>query len=95
MRSWLRGEVSKHIFAHRYDYRSLWLRFSATMDGLEAGDADLDARIARAIAQTVDAPAALLYLNEDGRFTRACAYGRPDDNEPLATLPEGQSSSSM
>jgi putative PEP-CTERM system histidine kinase len=87
MRSWLRGEVSKHIFAHRYDYRSLWLRFSATMDGLEAGDSDLDARIARAIAQTVDAPAALLYLNGEGRFTRACAYGRPEDNEPLATLP--------
>ncbi|MCW2394670.1 MULTISPECIES: XrtA/PEP-CTERM system histidine kinase PrsK [unclassified Sphingobium] len=87
MRSWLRGEISKHVFAHRYDYRSLWLRFSATMDGGDTDDTSLDCRIARAIAQAVDAPAGALYLRQDERLVRVCAYAWPEASPAPLTLP--------
>ena len=31
MRGWLRVKVFKHLFQHRYDYRSEWLRFTRTI----------------------------------------------------------------
>ena len=30
-RGWLKVKVTKHIFEHRYDYRSEWLRFTETL----------------------------------------------------------------
>ncbi|RYY35289.1 MAG: hypothetical protein EOP59_15580 [Sphingomonadales bacterium] len=29
----LKVVLTKHLFAHRYDYRSVWLRFTATLGG--------------------------------------------------------------
>lgn len=67
-RAWLRVEIAKHLFAHRYDYRAEWMGFAEAMSGSEGGTLPLD-RAARAVAQAVSAPGALLYLrDEDGRL---------------------------
>ncbi len=36
-RSWLRLQIAKHLFRHRYDYRAEWLRFTRTLGGGEGG----------------------------------------------------------
>ncbi len=67
-RAWLRVEIAKHLFTHRYDYRAEWMRFAEAMSGPEGSGLPLD-RAARAVAQAVSSPAALLYLRgEDGRL---------------------------
>lgn len=68
-RSWLRLQLAKHLFRHRYDYRAEWLRFTRTL-GETGGSARPDAeeaaplarRIERALADITEAPAALLLV---------------------------------
>src|SRR3546814_2706107 len=38
-RAWLSVTISKHFFEHRYDYRTEWMRFTATLaeTGTETG----------------------------------------------------------
>lgn len=79
LRSWLRVEISKHLFAHRYDYRALWLRFAATVADSAEDEAPLDTRVTRAIAEAIEAPAAALYLSDtDGRLIRNIMWAWPD-----------------
>lgn len=88
MRSWLRAEISKHVFAHRYDYRALWLKFAAAMDASGTDARPLDARITTAIAEAVEAPAAALYsCDADGAFILSCTHGWADEASLPKTLP--------
>lgn len=64
-RAWLRVEIAKHLFVHRYDFRVEWMSFADAMGGGKEGGLPLD-RAARAMAQTVSAPAALLFLRGEG-----------------------------
>ncbi|HUP67048.1 MAG TPA: XrtA/PEP-CTERM system histidine kinase PrsK [Sphingomicrobium sp.] len=65
-RGWLKVKVAKHLFEHRYDYRSEWLRFTETL-GRSGPDSDaLPERIVKAFANVVDAPGGLLLVS-DGR----------------------------
>ena len=69
LRAWAKVKIAKHFFRHRYDYRSEWQRFTATLGAPVDADgvADpLDRRIVRAIADLTDSPAGLL-LVPDGR----------------------------
>lgn len=60
LRAWTRVKLAKHLFRHRYDYRTEWQRFTTTL-GLPGLGADpLDLRIVKAIANLTDAPAGLL-----------------------------------
>ena len=66
-RGWVKLKLAKHLFEHRYDYRTEWLRFTATL-GLAGADAPpLSERIVRAFADIVDAPAGLLLVSDGGR----------------------------
>lgn len=73
LRSWLRVEITKHLFAHRYDYRSVWLGFAAQMgDGHDLPESlpqslpeSLDERITRAIAEVIGTAGAALYLRDE------------------------------
>lgn len=68
-RGWARVKIAKHFFEHRYDYRTEWLRFAATL-GTSASNEALSARIVRAFADILEAPAGLLLVPDDtGRFT--------------------------
>ena len=65
-RAWVRVTLVKHLFAHRYDYRSEWLRFTGTL-GAPAGDAaPLEVRVVKAVADIVQSPGGLLLLAGDG-----------------------------
>lgn len=91
-RAWLRVEIAKHLFAHRYDYRAEWMGFAEAMGGGgEGGGLPLD-RAARAAAQAVSAPAALLYLRgEDGRLVPGGGWNwhhAPADAELAADVAE-------
>ncbi len=77
-RSWLRLQVAKHLFRHRYDYRAEWLRFTRTLGDGEAGDA-LAGRIERALADIAESRVArLLVPTESGRLEPAGAGAWPE-----------------
>ena len=86
-RSWLRLQLAKHLFRHRYDYRAEWLRFthrlgetggSARPDAEEA--APLARRIERALADITESPAALLLVPAaSGRLEPLGAAAWPED----------------
>ncbi|WP_375394934.1 XrtA/PEP-CTERM system histidine kinase PrsK [uncultured Sphingomonas sp.] len=62
LRAWTRVKVAKHLFRHRYDYRVEWQRFADTLGRQGGGAAPLDARIVKAIADIVHAPAGLMLV---------------------------------
>ena len=63
--AWAKVKLAKHLFRHRYDYRTEWQRFTSRLGG---GTAPLEERVAQAVAELLDAPAALL-LTPDGADT--------------------------
>jgi putative PEP-CTERM system histidine kinase len=66
-RGWVKLKLAKHLFEHRYDYRTEWLRFTETL-GLAGPEAPpLSERIVRAFADIVDAPGGLLLVGDGGR----------------------------
>ena len=65
-RSWMKVKLAKHLFEHRYDYRTEWLRFTETI-GRAGNDAPpLAERIVKAFADVVDAPGGLLLIDDGG-----------------------------
>ena len=83
-RGWVKVKLAKHLFEHRYDYRTEWLRFTETLGHAGADAAPLGERIVKAFADIVDAPGGLLLANEGGRsVTVAATWNWPGDG-PLA-----------
>jgi putative PEP-CTERM system histidine kinase len=66
-RGWLKLKVAKHLFEHRYDYRTEWLRFTETLGRAGPDAPPLSERIVKAFADIVDAPGGLLLLSDGGR----------------------------
>ncbi len=87
LRGWLRVTVAKHLFQHRYDYRSEWLRFTRTI-GENSGDrASLEERVIRALADITDSPAGLLLTpSETGPFELAACWQWPMADVPSEAL---------
>lgn len=54
IRARIRVWTVKHFFEHRYDYRSEWLRFTATLNRPEDSGLSLDARVIKALADIVE-----------------------------------------
>ena len=75
LRAWAKVKVAKHLFSHRYDYRSEWQRFTTTLGVPGPGADPLDRRIVKAIADLTDSPAGLL-LVPDGEGLGAGAAWR-------------------
>ena len=69
MRAWARVMLAKHLFAHRYDYRAEWLRFTQTLGRPDDDAAPLDVRVAKAIADIVEAPGGALMLPDGDGLT--------------------------
>lgn len=61
-RAWFRVKVSKHLFQHRYDYRSEWLRFTDTLGRPGEGSESLEVRIVQAVADITESPGGLLLV---------------------------------
>jgi len=84
-RSKLRVFVSKHFFSYRYDYREEWLRFTRTLS-TESALQGVHERAIMAVANLVESPAGILWLEKDGRgFMSAARWNLPQVNaiEPL------------
>ncbi len=67
MRGWLKVTLLKHLFQHRYDYRSEWQRFADTIgrnDGTDGGS-PLEQRIIRAVAEITECEAGLLLTRDE------------------------------
>lgn len=61
-RAWFRVKISKHLFQHRYDYRSEWLRFTDTVGRPVAGADPVEARVVKAVADITESPGGLLLV---------------------------------
>ncbi|MES2326198.1 MAG: XrtA/PEP-CTERM system histidine kinase PrsK [Pseudomonadota bacterium] len=88
-RGWVKFKLAKHLFEHRYDYRTEWLRFTETLGlaGMEAPP--LGERIVRAFADIVDAPGGLLLVNDGGRGLSVAASSDWPGNGPRADTFDG------
>lgn len=76
-RSWVKIQLAKHLFRHRYDYRTEWLRFTRTL-GSGAGEEELTTRIERALADLTVSPEARLFVPASGgRLEPAAGGGWP------------------
>ncbi len=58
-------QVAKHFFQHRYDYRTEWMRFGDTIGRPGEDAAPLGERVAKAMADITDSPAAILLLRDE------------------------------
>ena len=65
-RGWVKVKLAKHLFEHRYDYRTEWLRFTETIGRAGADAPPLGERIVKAFADVVDAPGGLLLVGDSG-----------------------------
>ena len=66
-RGWVKVKLAKHLFEHRYDYRTEWLRFTETLGRAGHDAPPLSERIVKAFADIVDAPGGLLLGSDNGR----------------------------
>ena len=66
-RSWVKLKLAKHLFEHRYDYRTEWLRFTETLGRAGPDAPPLSDRIVKGFADIVDAPGGMLLVSDGGR----------------------------
>ena len=66
-RGWVKVKLAKHLFEHRYDYRTEWLRFTETLGRAGPDAPPLSERIVKGFADIVDAPGGLLLVSDNGR----------------------------
>ncbi len=72
-RSWLKLQLAKHLFRHRYDYREEWLRFTHRLGDVQPGE-ELAGRIEQALAGIIASETArLLVPGASGRLEPAGA----------------------
>lgn len=65
LRALWKVQVAKHFFQHRYDYRTEWMRFGETIGRPGDDPAPLGQRVAKAVADITDSPAAVLLLRDE------------------------------
>ena len=76
LRARLKVLLSKHFFSYKYDYREEWLRFTYTLSAGEPG-VNLRESSLRAVAELVDSPAAMLWVERDGVFLQVAQWNMP------------------
>ena len=82
-RGWLRVMATKHLFQHRYDYRSEWLRFTHTIGQIGEGEQSFHERAVKAMADMTGSPAGLLLMpNEEAELELVARWQWPDIEVP-------------
>src|SRR5881275_277109 len=66
-RGWVKLKLAKHLFEHRYDYRTEWLRFTETLGRAGVNAPSLSERMVKAFADIADAPGGLLLVSDGAR----------------------------
>lgn len=91
-RAWLKVKVSKHLFEHRYDYRTEWLRFAETLGASGPDARPIGERIIKAFADILDAPGGILLIaDEHGAIEPAASWNWAGSANPGAAIPSEQS----
>ena len=86
-RSWAKVKLAKHLFEHRYDYRTEWLRFTETLGRAGTDAPPLGERVVKAFADIADAPGGLLLVTDAAGASRPPLRG----TGRVATRPPGNS----
>ncbi len=76
LRARLKVFLSKHFFNYKYDYREEWLRFTHTLSAGEPGMKLRECSL-QAVAELVDSPAAVLWVEENGGFCQVARWNLP------------------
>ncbi|UZW55830.1 PEP-CTERM system histidine kinase PrsK [Sphingobium sp. JS3065] len=88
MRAFWKVQVAKHFFQHRYDYRTEWMRFGDTIGRPGDNALPLGERVAKAVADITESPAAVLMLRaEDGALAFEARWNWPGDMLDGAVVP--------
>ena len=86
-RSWAKVKLSKHLFEHRYDYRTEWLRFTETVGKAGVYSAPLGERVIKAFGDILEAPGGLLLASDSsGAITTASSWNWSGRNPPADEL---------
>ena len=86
-RGWMKVKLSKHLFEHRYDYRTEWLRFTDTLGRSGEDAAPLADRIIKGFADIADAPGGLLLAADPGgAIATATSFNWPGTNSPAGEI---------
>ena len=85
-RGWVKVKLAKHLFEHRYDYRTEWLRFTETLGRAGADAPPLSERIVKAFADVIDAPGGLLLVADGGALAVAAGWNWPGTSPPPMSL---------
>jgi len=86
-RSWAKVKLAKHLFEHRYDYRTEWLRFTDTLGRAGTDAPPLGERVIKAFADIVDAPGGLLVTADAaGTLATAASWNWPGRGAPAGEL---------
>ena len=86
-RSWAKVKITKHLFEHRYDYRTEWLRFTSTVGITGADVAPLGERVIKAFADILEAPGGLLLSRDpSGAIATASSWNWPGKHPPTGEL---------
>ncbi len=84
-RGWAKVKLAKHLFEHRYDYRTEWLRFTDTLGTWGPDAAPPGERVVKAFADMLDAPGGILVtFEEGGGFEPAADWHWPGSAQPGA-----------
>jgi putative PEP-CTERM system histidine kinase len=87
VRSWAKVKISKHLFEHRYDYRSEWLRFTNTVGSTGPDAAPLGERVIKAFADILEAPGGILLARDPaGAITTSSSWNWSGRNPPSEDL---------
>ena len=87
-RGWAKVKIAKHLFEHRYDYRTEWLRFTETIGATGPEAPPLGQRVIKAFADILDAPGGLLLITDDnGSIEPAASWNWSGNANPGAAIP--------
>ncbi len=87
VRGWAKVKISKHLFEHRYDYRTEWLRFTDTVGTTGEDAAPLGERVIKAFADILEAPGGLLLAKDpSGAVTTASSWNWAGKHPPAGEL---------
>ena len=87
LRGWVKVNVAKHFFQHRYDYRAEWLRFTRTIGRGGAEAPPLKERVIQAVADITESTAGLLLTpGDDGELQLAARWNWGSTDVPSPGL---------
>ena len=90
-RGWAKVKIAKHLFEHRYDYRTEWLRFTDTIGTTGPKAPPLGQRVIKAFADILDAPGGLLLVvDEHGSIEPSAAWNWSGSANPGAAIPSAE-----